>query len=138
MLWRMPVDTHEQRIDAMHTAQLSLDALHRRPEFQPPAFFHRPKRAALTALTPGMARAPGTADWWIACGNCGNPYRRPAVATRDTAFFEVKWRMGWDSNPRCACTHAGFQDRCLKPLGHPSGMRLLLRPRQRVHIRPPP
>jgi site-specific DNA recombinase len=31
-----------------------------------------------------------------------------------------KWRMGWDSNPRWACTHAGFQDRCLKPLGHPS------------------
>src|SRR5262245_37344424 len=28
--------------------------------------------------------------------------------------------MGWDSNPRYACTHAGFQDRCLKPLGHPS------------------
>ena len=32
----------------------------------------------------------------------------------------LKWRMGWDSNPRWACTHAGFQDRCLKPLGHPS------------------
>src|SRR5690606_25619530 len=32
-----------------------------------------------------------------------------------------KWRMGWDSNPRTACTVAGFQDRCLKPLGHPSG-----------------
>jgi hypothetical protein len=28
------------------------------------------------------------------------------------------WRMG--SNPRCACVHGGFQDRCLKPLGHPS------------------
>jgi hypothetical protein len=28
--------------------------------------------------------------------------------------------MGWDSNPRGACTPAGFQDRCLKPLGHPS------------------
>ena len=32
----------------------------------------------------------------------------------------LKWRMGWDSNPRRACTLAGFQDRCLKPLGHPS------------------
>ena len=31
--------------------------------------------------------------------------------------------MGWDSNPRWACTHAGFQDRCLKPLGHPSDQR---------------
>ena len=28
--------------------------------------------------------------------------------------------MGWDSNPRGACAPAGFQDRCLKPLGHPS------------------
>ena len=28
--------------------------------------------------------------------------------------------MGWDSNPRGACTPAGFQDRCLQPLGHPS------------------
>ncbi len=32
----------------------------------------------------------------------------------------LKWRMGWDSNPRCFCKHGGFQDRCLKPLGHPS------------------
>src|ERR1700704_2917109 len=29
-------------------------------------------------------------------------------------------RREWDSNSRWACTHAGFQDRCLKPLGHPS------------------
>jgi hypothetical protein len=33
-----------------------------------------------------------------------------------------RWRMGWDSNPREACTPAGFQDRCLKPLGHPSNL----------------
>lgn len=32
----------------------------------------------------------------------------------------VYWRKGWDSNPRYPCGHAGFQDRCLKPLGHPS------------------
>ena len=31
------------------------------------------------------------------------------------------WRKGWDSNPRWSCPHGGFQDRCLKPLGHPSG-----------------
>ena len=30
------------------------------------------------------------------------------------------WRRGWDSNPRYGLPHAGFQDRCLKPLGHPS------------------
>ena len=32
------------------------------------------------------------------------------------------WRMGWDSNPRGALTPAGFQDRSLQPLGHPSGL----------------
>ena len=32
----------------------------------------------------------------------------------------LKWRKGWDSNPRWSCPHGGFQDRCLKPLGHPS------------------
>ena len=30
----------------------------------------------------------------------------------------ARWRRGWDSNPRYARAHAGFQDRCLKPLGH--------------------
>ena len=30
------------------------------------------------------------------------------------------WRKGWDSNPRYGRPHGGFQDRCLKPLGHPS------------------
>ena len=39
----------------------------------------------------------------------------------------VAWRREWDSNPRWTCAHAGFQDRCLKPLGHPSGARLLAR-----------
>jgi hypothetical protein len=32
------------------------------------------------------------------------------------------WRRGWDSNPRCGFPHDGFQDRCLKPLGHPSSV----------------
>lgn len=34
----------------------------------------------------------------------------------------LKWRTGWDSNPRWALTHGGFQDRCLKPLGHLSAV----------------
>lgn len=38
----------------------------------------------------------------------------------DVPGFIPKWRMGWDSNPRNAHTFAGFQDRCLQPLGHPS------------------
>src|SRR4029450_2130550 len=29
-------------------------------------------------------------------------------------------RRGWDSNPRSACTDSGFQDRCDRPLCHPS------------------
>jgi hypothetical protein len=34
--------------------------------------------------------------------------------------------MGWDSNPRYPYGHAGFQDRCLKPLGHPSKPLIIL------------
>ncbi len=29
-------------------------------------------------------------------------------------------RRGWDSNPRYPSRYGDFQDRCLKPLGHPS------------------
>ena len=32
----------------------------------------------------------------------------------------IIWRRGWDSNPRGTFIPAGFQDRCLQPLGHPS------------------
>src|SRR6185295_15941215 len=31
-----------------------------------------------------------------------------------------KWRRGWDSNPRDPCRPGGFQDRCYRPLSHPS------------------
>jgi two-component system invasion response regulator UvrY len=31
---------------------------------------------------------------------------------------ELMWRREWDSNPRWYRYHGGFQDRCLKPLGH--------------------
>ncbi len=30
----------------------------------------------------------------------------------------LKWRRGWDSNPRYACTHNGFRDRPDRPLRH--------------------
>src|SRR4029077_13481579 len=51
-----------------------------------------------------------------------------AVTTKITGFRWMLpeavgrsiWRKEWDSNPRWACVHGGFQDRCLKPLGHPS------------------
>jgi hypothetical protein len=38
------------------------------------------------------------------------------------------WRKGWDSNPRETCASAGFQDRCIRPLCHPSTTRQLNRP----------
>ena len=31
------------------------------------------------------------------------------------------WRREWDSNPRYSHPYSGFQDRRLRPLGHPSG-----------------
>ena len=30
----------------------------------------------------------------------------------------LKWRRGWDSNPRCPCRHAAFRVRCFRPLSH--------------------
>ena len=59
----------------------------------------------------------------------GQRRSRTALPSRSSAGIDgywcaqmgSQWRMGRDSNPRCRCRHAGFQDRCLKPLGHPSG-----------------
>ena len=34
--------------------------------------------------------------------------------------FVRKWRSGWDSNPRYTFAYGGFQDHCLRPLGHRS------------------
>ena len=48
---------------------------------------------------------------------------------RKSCLLNELWRKGWDSNPRWACTHGGFQDRCLKPLGHPSRQLRLARAR---------
>ena len=57
----------------------------------------------------------------------GPPPGRDGLYVRLYVRLETKsfillmfWRKGWDSNPRYPCGHAGFQDRCLKPLGHPS------------------
>ncbi len=35
-----------------------------------------------------------------------------------SGIADEKWRTGWDSNPRRACTLGGFQDRCIRPLCH--------------------
>jgi len=96
----MPVDTLKQRIDAMHTAQLSLDAPPPATRVSATNVFHRSKRTALTALTaltPAMGRPSGTRDWHSGSGNCGNPYRRPAPATPGTqrqATAET-WARWW-------------------------------------------
>ena len=41
---------------------------------------------------------------------------------RESQKLKTGWRRGWDSNPRAASAAAGFQDRCLQPLGHPSSL----------------
>ena len=46
------------------------------------------------------------------------------TAPRGAVSMHV-WRRGWDSNPRWYRYHGGFQDRCLKPLGHLSRPRIL-------------
>ena len=69
---------------------------------------------------------------------CKIRFLRLCRSTVDCAEHQQKicirlvWRKGWDSNPRCPCRHAGFQDRCLKPLGHPSvaGPHILAGPRR--------
>jgi hypothetical protein len=43
-----------------------------------------------------------------------------------TGGLQTLWRKRWDSNPRYAFTHGGFQDRYLKPLGHPSALKKLV------------
>jgi site-specific DNA recombinase len=58
-------------------------------------------------------------------GSPGNLLRTLAAAggvasAGSVPSFVPRWRKEWDSNPRRACTLGGFQDRCLKPLGHPS------------------
>src|SRR5207248_7057171 len=45
-------------------------------------------------------------------------YAEEALPTNAPAH--CRWRRRWDSNPRWSCPHGGFQDRCLKPLGHSS------------------
>ena len=45
----------------------------------------------------------------------------PQPAATAVPTYVRRWRRRWDSNPRCACAHAGFQDRCVRPLRHSSG-----------------
>lgn len=49
---------------------------------------------------------------------------QPAVEKAQSRAIQLDggfWRRRWDSNPRWSCPHAGFQDRYIRPLCHPSG-----------------
>lgn len=48
------------------------------------------------------------------------PAHRFSVSHEKRTIYQESWRKRWDSNPRTALTVAGFQDQCLKPLGHTS------------------
>jgi hypothetical protein len=64
------------------------------------------------------------------------PLRRASSSWTPAVRCDKVWRKEWDSNPRGSGPPAGFQDRCLKPLGHPS----LERPfqsRQTGHVNGP-
>ncbi len=72
---------------------------------------HAPATEASLAIKPGCRACAAHRDF--------APRTIAQRRAEDAAIAD--WRMGWDSNPRKACTFGGFQDRCLKPLGHPSG-----------------
>ena len=44
------------------------------------------------------------------------------TAANGVRIYVPGWRREWDSNPRDGLPPAGFQDRCLQPLGHPSAV----------------
>jgi hypothetical protein len=55
--------------------------------------------------------------------------RSPAAAPLSSRNSLLLWRRRRDSNPRNRCQFAGFQNRCLKPLGHSSETLRILRRR---------
>src|SRR5262249_28019571 len=56
---------------------------------------------------------------WSASARVG----RATARQPSPAFVSEDWRRGGDSNPRARFRANGFQDRRLKPLGHPSALR---------------
>ena len=71
----------------------------------------------------------GTADWskTMSLWKGSEARARQAIGSRIAGAplrarhcRRSSWRTGWDSNPRRACTLAGFQDRCIQPLCHSS------------------
>ncbi len=58
-------------------------------------------------------------------GTVADPPSANPHIIRKRSFYALRAmiaeRRGRDSNPRSACTDSGFQDRCIRPLCHPSG-----------------
>jgi hypothetical protein len=79
--------------------------------------------ATVAAMQSSQRRSPRIGLWGVASDgddkmgfratNDSDDRVGPAVLGTDW-----NWRREWDSNPRWYRYHAGFQDRCLKPLGH--------------------
>lgn len=56
-----------------------------------------------------------------------------AILGRTLMKKPLKWRRGWDSNPRYAHTYNGFRDRPVRPLRHPSLKDIRLEDSSLVH-----
>ena len=103
-----PFACRESSIDDMRRRRLCPDVARRLPESVDQEFAFR-FATAIATQTSCERTLPRWVNVWV-----------EIQKTQISAAFIVRWRKGWDSNPRYPCGHAGFQDRCLKPLGHPS------------------
>lgn len=104
-------------------AQADVFAGVERGKFLGDATHQIPYASALLGLDrPGSpyANATDVAHVVSQCWAHGAPERSPGVENlRKTGLLGRKaWRVGRDSNPRKACTFAGFQDRSNQPLCH--------------------
>ena len=135
LLWDLHIAAAARRRSAGSAEQLRGPAVHTRREV--PTRHLRNRWAGLP-----LGRAPVLLG--AACLRRGGPLAHPIrvagsaarsrlrsgvyALTRATALRAdqarvslVRQRRGRDSNPRTSCPVSGFQDRCIRPLCHPSG-----------------
>ena len=83
---------------------------------------------------PGLGRESSGPDWGLKgfsdeeATKCSRSWACPnrhlcCSLQQGAGACKTAKRMGWDLNPRAAFATAGFQDRCIQPLCHPSGFR---------------
>src|SRR4051812_36201894 len=65
-------------------------------------------------------------------GKRGDGKGRPTLPLATTTNIDRPKGTEQDATKHCGTALSAFQDRCLKPLGHLSGVRLLLRARRLV------